>query len=143
MFGGALLTVGTLLPASRTARAAAQMVSADIDSYRAALAHMAQSYRFALVDIRADWCAVCHRIERDILSHPSVRDLLERVALLKVDVTAMDEGNKRLLSYLRADGPPTFFIVDTATGAEYAQTRSVGSFRRYDLVRRLRPFART
>lgn len=116
-------------------------MATDIVSYRARLAEVAHRHRFALIDIRADWCAVCHRIEREILAHPAVLQHLQAVPLVKVDVTAMDEGNRELLAHLRASGPPTFFVVDAATGQEYDRTRSVGSFSRRDLVRRLRPFA--
>lgn len=115
----------------------------DVASYRDALSSLAGTYRFALVDIRADWCAVCHRIEREVLSHPGVRRHLERVPLLKLDVPAMDEDNRRLLAYLDASGPPTFFVVGTTTGEEYRQTRSLGSFTRCNLIRRLQPFSRS
>ena len=121
--------------------APAEMVK-DVASYRNALSSLAGAYRFALVDIRADWCAVCHRIEREVLSHPSVRRHLERVPLVKVDVTAMDDDNRQLLTYLRASGPPTFFVVDATTGGEHELTRSLGSFTRRNLIRRLQPFSR-
>lgn len=127
---------------SLPAQAAPTDMVRDVASYRDALSSLAVTYRFALVDIRADWCAVCHRIDREILSHRSVQRHLERVPLLKVDVTAMDEDNRQLLAYLRASGPPTFFVVDATTGAEYRQTRSLGSFTRRNLIRRLQPFSR-
>lgn len=114
----------------------------DVASYHQALAALAGQYRFALIDIKADWCAVCHRIEREILSHSSVRRHLERVPLVRLDVTAMDDDNRQLLAHLRASGPPIFFVVDTATGQEYHQTRSLGSFSRRNLIRRLQPFSR-
>ncbi|WP_026381621.1 thioredoxin family protein [Afifella pfennigii] len=141
VLGGALAVAALAAPPIGSALAAPPLTVSDVESYRQALASLARQHRYALIDIRAEWCAVCHRIEREVLAHPSVERLLQRVPLVKVDVTAMDDGNRRLLSYLRADGPPTFFVVETASGAEYARTRSVGSFRRRDLVRRLRPFA--
>ena len=125
---------------ARSASADSGAVS-DLRTYREALARLAPAYRYALVDIRADWCAVCHRIEREILVHPSVQELLVQVPVLNIDVTAMDRGNRELLSHLRASGPPTFFIIEVASGGEYENTRSVGSFKRSDLIRRLQPFA--
>lgn len=127
---------------SFAAPAASTDMVGDVASYRQTLAAFAGRYRFALIDIRADWCAVCHRIEREVLSHSTVRRHLEQVPLVKVDVTAMDDENRQLLAYLRASGPPTFFVVDAATGREYQQTRSLGSFSRRDLIRRLQPFTR-
>lgn len=140
----ALLAGGLAAPAVLLATpvpAASGELVRDVSSYHQALAALVGQHRFALVDIRADWCAVCHRIEREILSHPTVRRNLEHVPLLKVDVTAMDEANRQLLAHLRASGPPTFFVVDAATGAEYDQTRSLGSFLRRNLIRRLAPFS--
>lgn len=102
---------------------------------------LAPRYRHALVDVRADWCAVCLRMEREVFPHPTVRRMLEDVALIKVDVTAMDNGNRELLAHLRVAGPPTFFVVETATGGEYARTRTVGSMKRRELIHRLQPFA--
>lgn len=140
----ALLAGGLAAPAVLLASpvpAAARGMVRDVASYHRALAALVGQHRFALVDIRADWCAVCHRIEREILSHQAVRRHLEQVPLLKVDVTAMDEANRQLLAHLRASGPPTFFVVDAATGTEYDKTRSLGSFSRRNLIRRLAPFS--
>lgn len=127
---------------SRPVPAATAEMAQDIASYHQALATLAGHYRFALIDIRADWCDVCRRIEREVLSHPSVQRHLEEVPLVKVDVTAMDDGNRQLLAHLRASGPPTFFVVETASGQEYHETRSLGSFSRRNLIRRLEPFTR-
>ena len=140
----ALLAGGLAWPAVLLAspvRAATGEMVRDVASYHRALAALVGQHRFALVDIRADWCAVCHRIEREILSHSTVRRHLAQVPLLKVDVTAMDKANRQLLAHLRASGPPTFFVVDAATGGEYDQTRSLGSFSRRNLIRRLAPFS--
>ncbi len=135
---GALAVSGAL--AESPARAAQTGMVRDVAAYDKALTKLAARYRFALVDIRADWCAVCHRIEREVLPHPAVRRHLSHMPLVKVDVTAMDEGNRRLLAHLDAGGPPTFFVVETATGREYRETRSLGMFTRENLVQRLRPF---
>jgi len=112
LLGGLAAPVGLLV---LSAQAAPTDMVRDIASYRDALSTLAGTHRFALVDIRADWCAVCHRIDREILSHSSVRRHLEHVPLVKVDVTAMDEDNRQLLAHLRASGPPTFFVVDATT----------------------------
>ncbi|ODT09027.1 MAG: hypothetical protein ABS35_43790 [Kaistia sp. SCN 65-12] len=114
----------------------------DVEAYRAAVAKLALGYRHALVDVRADWCPPCLHMERNVLPHPSVAALLEHVALIKVDVTSMDEANRSLLAHLRAEGPPTMFVVDLASGRERDKTRSVGPTSRRALVRQLEPFAR-
>lgn len=109
--------------------------------YKDALSVSARTRRAALVDIGAEWCAFCKTIDNEILPHPTVRHLMRQIALVKVDVTAMDSGNQALLRRLRADGPPTLFVVETATGREYPNTRSVGAFRAGDLIRRLQSFS--
>jgi thiol:disulfide interchange protein len=141
LLGGLVVSAAFLAASVCPASASSAAMATDVVTFRQKLDEVARSRRFALIDIRADWCTVCHRIEREILTHPSVLQHLQAVPLVKVDVTAMDEGNRELLAHLRASGPPTFFIVDAATGQEYDRTRSVGSFSRRDLVRRLRPFA--
>ncbi|MBS0528389.1 MAG: thioredoxin family protein [Proteobacteria bacterium] len=104
---------------------------------RSTAQRLQQSSAGGALDIGAEWCAFCHTIDREILSHPSIQQLTQRIALVKIDVTAMDHGNKLLLQHLRADGPPTLFVVETATGREYPGTRSVGAFEVVDLIRRL------
>lgn len=132
-------TCAALFPA--TVATAATSIVRNIESYRVIRSLLAPRYRYALIDIRADWCAACLQTEREVYPHPSVKRLLEHLALIKVDVTAMDDANRLLLSHLRADGPPTVFVIDTASGVEHPQTRSVGSLSRRDLIRRLQPFA--
>lgn len=70
----------------RPAVAASSATVKDPRGYRDALA---PRYRYALVDIRADWCAACLRIEREVFPHPDVRRVLEDIPLIKADVTAM------------------------------------------------------
>lgn len=112
-----------------------------IAQYRDARARLAKRWTATLVDIGAEWCAFCQTIDRKILPDPQVIALLAHVGFIKVDVTAMDQGNRDLLRALRADGPPTIFVIETASGREYANTRSVGSFPVESLIERLQPFA--
>ena len=120
---------------------AAQLIVTNLDDFRSGLVWLSTQYEAALVDIGAEWCAFCKTIDQKILPDPGVRRAMEHVALIKVDVTTMDQSSRDLLRYLRADGPPTLFVIQTASGREFSGTRSVGAFRASDLVRRLRPFA--
>jgi len=136
-----LVAATSVVWSQRPAAAASSLTVTNLESWREALATLAPRYPHALIDIRADWCAPCLRMEREVFPHPAVRRMLEDVALIKVDVTPMDGANRELLAHLRADGPPTIFVIETASGGEYARTRSLGGLRRAELVRRLRPFA--
>lgn len=112
-----------------------------IAEYRDARSRLAKDRAATLIDIGAEWCAFCKTVDGKILRDPAVAALLTDIGFIKVDVTAMDRGNRELLHHLRADGPPTLFIIETATGREYSGTRSVGSFPVENLIARLRPFA--
>ncbi|MDO8874761.1 MAG: thioredoxin family protein [Pseudolabrys sp.] len=116
------------------------VIVANLAQYKSGLSRLSERYEVALVDIGAEWCPFCQTIDNKILPDPQVRQAMARVGLVKVDVTRMDEASRELLAHLRADGPPTLFVVQTASGREYAGTRSLGSFRAIDLIRRLRPF---
>lgn len=135
-----LFAATAVLSAPRYAVAASTARVTNLRAFREALGMLAPRYRHSLIDVRADWCTACLRMEREVFPHPSVRRMLEHVALIKVDVTSMDKENRELLAHLRVDGPPTLFVVETASGREYARTRSVGGLRQREMVGRLRPF---
>lgn len=139
------ILVGAIsIAASGTLAAGANAAPTKVTSlreYREVLVRLSPHYRAALVDIGAGWCPVCETIDQKVLPDPRVQRAMQRIALIKVDVTRMDQASRELLSYLRADGPPTLFVIQTESGREYSGTRSVGSVTARDLVRRLRPFA--
>ncbi|MFC7397645.1 thioredoxin domain-containing protein [Chelatococcus sp. GCM10030263] len=97
----------------------------------------------ALVDIAADWCGFCRIIDEEILPDPRIVEHLTNLALIKVDVTPMDDDSRVLLELLGAKGPPTMFIIETKTGRELSGTRSLGWFDVENLVARLRPFSQS
>lgn len=137
LIGGLTIAAASLAPPVQ----AAQLIVTNVQDYRSGLARFSSQYRAALIDIGAEWCAFCKTIDHRILPDPDVRRAMEKVALIKVDVTNMDQSSRELLRHLRAEGPPTLFVVQTASGREFAGTRSVGAFTARDLVRRLKQFA--
>lgn len=140
LLGTGAAFVGATAPSVATERNTA-ITARTIEEYQAALDGLSGRYRAALIDIGAEWCAFCQTLENRILPDPDVRRLMEHIGLVKVDVTAMDRKNRDLLRHLRAEGPPTLFVVEIASGGEYRGTRSVGAFRKDDLIRRLRLFS--
>lgn len=114
----------------------------SVDSYVEACSFAAWQSRFAIVDIAADWCPFCKVIDSEIFPHPIIKKYLQKIALIKVDVTKMDARNLALLRYLKAEGPPTVFVIDTASGKEVRGTRSVGYFNVSHLANRLGSLAR-
>jgi thiol:disulfide interchange protein len=111
--------------------------------YVEAVAFASRHNSNALIDIAAAWCGFCRTIDEEILPDPRVAEHLANLALLKVDLTAMDDDSRILMQYLGVDGPPTMFIVETRTGREIPGTRSLGWFDVENLVARLRPFSRS
>lgn len=143
---GLPLAVGSAMQTVAAAHAAVPAaepiaVVRTVAEYREARLRLAKHRAATLIDIGAEWCAFCRTIDGNILRDATVVALLANVGFINVDVTAMDRGSRELLHHLRADGPPTVFIVETATGREYSGTRSVGSFPVDSLITRLRPFA--
>jgi thiol:disulfide interchange protein len=113
----------------------------SVSGFKQALSFASPHNKAALVDVGADWCEFCHVLDNKIFVDPQVSSLLARLALIRVDVTSMAPENIELLNYLNAAGPPTLFVIDTSSGNELPDTRSVGPFEADDLADRLRPYA--
>ncbi len=69
------------------------------------LAQAAQADHPILVDVYADWCVECKRLERTF-NAPEVRSTLAGVVLVRVDVTRDTPAARTLLSSLELYGPP-------------------------------------
>ncbi|MGH8584171.1 MAG: protein-disulfide reductase DsbD [Gammaproteobacteria bacterium] len=127
-------TVGAGAPAA-SARPQFEVVKGS-DALKRSLS-LAQSRGLpALVDLYADWCVECKEIERRTFSEPAVRRALAGVVLIKADVTATDEEDRRLLNELELYGPPAllFYGVD---GAEQRHLRALGFVGPEALMQRL------
>jgi len=137
MLAGSVFAAGTALATDTAGNATARSIS----DYRGALRLARRRSKVALVDIGAEWCAVCKVLDRTVFVDPRVLTLLGQLAFIRVDVTAMDADSRALLRHLDAEGPPTLFIADTRTGRELPDTRSVGRISADAMVARLLPFA--
>ncbi|MEZ0168250.1 thioredoxin family protein [Microvirga sp. TS319] len=83
--------------------------------------------RPVLAYVTADWCPVCKGIDRQVFSNPVIKTRLEGLALVRVDVTAVNAPNRALMKHLRVVGPPTMFVIDPRDGREMPGTRLVGA----------------
>jgi thiol:disulfide interchange protein DsbD len=82
--------------------------------------------RFVMLDFSADWCVTCKEMERYTFSDPNVIRALEDFVLLRADVTANDEIDKRLLQgRFGMPGPPSIMFFDR-NGRERKRLRVVG-----------------
>jgi thiol:disulfide interchange protein DsbD len=95
------------------------------DELVAALAAAASAGQPALLDVYADWCIECKRLERNTFAAPEVQTALAGTRLLRADVTASDTTDMGLLKHLGLVGPPAvlFFGLD---GQERSDARLVG-----------------
>ena len=91
-----MATVGTL---SANANAAPLIVT-NLREFREALARLSPHYQAALVDIGAEWCAVCKTIDRKILPDPGVQRAMQRIAQMRYSLVVLtrrlDEANREL-----------------------------------------------
>ncbi len=73
--------------------------------------------RPVMLDFYADWCISCKEMERFTFTDPAVRARMERLLLLKVDVTRNSAADKALLERFGLFGPPGIVFFDP-TGRE-------------------------
>lgn len=106
---------------------------ADLAGLDAALANPG---RPVLLDVYADWCVSCKELERYTFADPRVRARMERMLLLRADVTANNTADRALLRRLGLFGPPGVVLFDTQ-GVEIPGARTVGFQNADDFLRTL------
>ncbi|WP_440997631.1 protein-disulfide reductase DsbD [Arhodomonas sp. SL1] len=97
----------------------------DLSGLREALAGAQASGRPALVDVYADWCVYCVKLDEETFADATVRERLAGAELLRVDVTEMSAADKRLLQAYDVFLPPAVMLFD-ADGEERREHRVVG-----------------
>jgi thiol:disulfide interchange protein DsbD len=78
-----------------------------------------------MLDFYADWCVSCKEYERFTFRDTKVREKLDNMLLLQVDVTANTADDKALLKRFGLFGPPGIVFFDAA-GQEKEQHRVIG-----------------
>ncbi len=81
--------------------------------------------RPVMLDFYADWCVSCKEYERFTFREPKVRDKLDDLLLLQVDVTENTADDKALLKRFGLFGPPGIVFFD-AKGDEVTHHRIIG-----------------
>lgn len=89
--------------------------------------------RPVMLDFYADWCVSCKEMERFTFTDPRVRSRMERMVLLKADVTANTAQDAEMLRRFGLFGPPGTVFFDAA-GRELPQRvigfQAAGAFTR-------------
>ncbi|MCW5622527.1 MAG: protein-disulfide reductase DsbD [Burkholderiales bacterium] len=68
--------------------------------------------RPVMLDFYADWCISCKEMERFTFTDPAVRARMDRLLLLKADVTHNNEDDRALLQRFGLFGPPGMIFFD-------------------------------
>ncbi len=89
-----------------------------------------------LVDFYADWCESCKQIEATTLKDPGVRQALENMVMIKVDVTQNNSETRALLKDFDVVAPPTFIFYNR-NGDELTQLRIAGEVSVKTLMKKL------
>jgi thiol:disulfide interchange protein DsbD len=89
-------------------------------------AALAQSKgKLAMLDFYADWCVSCKEMEKLTFTVPEVKEKLENILLLQVDVTANNNDDKELLKRFNLFGPPGIIFFN-GQGQEISGGRVIG-----------------
>ena len=78
-----------------------------------------------MLDFYADWCVSCKEMERFTFSDPRVRARLDRMMVLRADVTADTDEHRALLRRFSLFGPPGIIFFD-GQGREIKGLRVIG-----------------
>ncbi len=78
-----------------------------------------------MLDFYADWCVVCHEMERYTFTDPVVQKTLQQVVLLKIDVTNNNDNDKAFLKHFDLFGPPAIIFFNSES-EEIKSHRLVG-----------------
>lgn len=88
-----------------------------------------------VLDLYADWCISCKILE-DMFASPDVLPLLNKVQLIRVDVTENSAKNQALMQKFNLFGPPSLIFLDKK-GAERTELTLMGEPSKSSLVDRL------
>lgn len=87
-----------------------------------------------ILEVYANWCTSCKKIEATVFTNKAVLSELKRFNRLKIDMSVSNTKQEQLLSSLKIYGPPTilFFAVD---GQEMYEYRIVGDISENEMLK--------
>ncbi|MCS6763220.1 MAG: protein-disulfide reductase DsbD [Candidatus Protistobacter heckmanni] len=100
-------------------------VFAKVASLEELEAALKSAGRPAMLDFYADWCMSCKEMEKLTFSDPAVTAELDKLALLRADITLNNAEHQTLLKRFGLFGPPGIIFFD-AQGREIPGSRVVG-----------------
>ncbi|WP_394178680.1 protein-disulfide reductase DsbD [Marinomonas posidonica] len=88
-----------------------------------------------VLDLYADWCVSCKTVEA-MLASAEAQALLQKVRLVRVDVTKNSAANQALMKQFNLYGPPSLVFLD-ASGRPLSELALVGEPSKAELISRL------
>ena len=95
-----------------------------------------QTSKPVMLDLYADWCIECKRMEATTFRDPNVVNAMQNFVSLQIDLTENNQQHKEFLKHFGLFGPPTLLFFD-ANGQEYRQHRIVGMIEPSQLIQHL------
>ena len=79
-----------------------------------------------VIDFTADWCPVCHELDRTVFSLSEIKAKLSQVTALRMDATNQDDPEvQRISQQYDIEGLPTIIFLDRR-GQEINNSRVIG-----------------
>lgn len=92
-----------------------------------------------ILDVYADWCVSCQKIDKEIFGNQTVLTALQNAKLLRLDLTKQTKETAALQKELGIVGPPTLLFFGS-DGAENKHYRLVGSLESEDFIAHVKKF---
>ena len=90
-----------------------------------------------MVDLYADWCVACKELEKYTFSDERVSEKLNKLKLIKFDITETTEEHSKYLQSMMIFGPPALFFFNE-DGNEIIDARIVGFMDSEDFLKVLK-----
>lgn len=105
----------------------------SLSDVRAELGKAAAQGKWTVIDVYAEWCASCQRIEAEVLSAPQSIAAMSGLHQVRADITKSTPGSKALMQEYGIMGPPTLLMI-APNGQEFRSGRLVGEFEVAELL---------
>ncbi len=79
-----------------------------------------------VIDFYAEWCPICHELDRTVFSRPEIQAKLAQVTALRMDATDQDDPNvQKIAQEYGIEGVPTVVFLNSH-GKEIDNSRLIG-----------------
>ena len=86
---------------------------------------ISESKNITMIDLWADWCVACKELDKYTFSDQRVYESLNKINVIKFDVTENNSDHSKFLSDYKIYGPPALMFFDN-NGTEIKAARIVG-----------------